>query len=144
MRRETLRDFSISPKRKLEHQGGWAGGKGQNLIYFRGVFMIECRFNIPALSVRYYSLDCIRASPQHSLWGTYPSRKQWILRPQSNSCVEVGFDCFLCSVLHTKMTVVLPWKQNGKHSLQSSCEHSDVTKSTDCQGFVSVSRGMVG
>lgn len=83
MRRKTLRDFSISSERKLEHRGGWAGGNGQNLIYFRSFHkfffhgrMVVLIFQLPDWGI--IVLDHIRVSTQLPLCKWYPSPKQWI------------------------------------------------------------------
>lgn len=47
IRRKTLRDFSISSEKKLEHGGGWA-----EISHISGVPMIRCILNISAPSAR--------------------------------------------------------------------------------------------
>lgn len=60
MRRKTLRDFSISSERKVEHRGGWAGGNGPNLIFFRSFHKFfffpqqNGSFNISTPRMRHY------------------------------------------------------------------------------------------
>ena len=159
MRRKTLRDFSISSERKLEHWGGLAGGNGPNLIYFRSYHTI-CFHGRKVVLIFQLSdwgimlLDSIRASTQLPLCKWYPSPKQWIyleLKPISVLKWGLSVLCGICvyQSIHIRYRVVSDYfaaiqemrTWSGLFSLCGSCVLGEII---NCWGFVSIRNGEQG
>lgn len=147
MRWRTLRDFSISSERKLEHR---AGGNGRNLIYFRSFHkffhgrMVVLIFQLPDWGIMV--LDCIRYSKQLLLSDWYPSLKQWIhleLKPISMLKWGLSDLCGICAIQHQIIWLwcLLPVKEKMIQGLYSNCKSCVLPEYIDCWGFVSESNG---